>query len=281
MSAKPIIVATILAGILIIGYFVYTSTQSEAPPAVSAPLDIPEPEPVAPPEPEPAPVPDPVIPVEPVEAVVTTPQEPEEPPFVLPLLDSSDQLIRDGVVSLTRHEGINRWLAPNELVRKFVVFVDNVANGQIAREPARALAPEGPFLVKPLSEDVFLLDEASYQRYDAVTSVLLSIDARRAAEFYDLLRPLVQEAFEELGYPDKKFEDEVFRAIGRLLETPVITEPIRLTQPVVMYEFEDAKLEGLSGAQKQMIRMGPKNTRALQAKLSEVALELRAVVENN
>ncbi|HJP51042.1 MAG TPA: DUF3014 domain-containing protein, partial [Pseudomonadales bacterium] len=76
-----------------------------------------------------------------------------------------------------------------------------------------------------------------------------------------------------------KFDDAIFKAIGRLLETPVITQPIRLVQPVVMFEFEDQRLESLSAAQKQMIRMGPKNTGVIQAKLSEVALELRSVLE--
>ena len=91
---------------------------------------------------------------------------------------------------------------------------------------------------------------------------------------------MLQEAYDELGYPNKKFDDVVFQAIGRLLETPVINEPIRLVRPVVMYEFENKKLESLSAAQKQLIRMGPGNTRRLQVKLSEIALELRSLLEN-
>jgi hypothetical protein len=91
---------------------------------------------------------------------------------------------------------------------------------------------------------------------------------------------MLQEAYDELGYPNEKFNEVVFKAIGRLLETPVINKPIRLVRPVVMYQFEDQKLESLSAAQKQLIRMGPKNTRALQVKLSEMALELRSLLEN-
>jgi hypothetical protein len=70
----------------------------------------------------------------------------------------------------------------------------------------------------------------------------------------------------------------IFTAIGRLLETPVIDRPIRLVRPVVMYRFEDPKLETLSAAQKQLIRMGPDNTRAIQTKLGEMARELRAAL---
>ena len=208
-------------------------------------------------------------------AVIKTPEQ----SFILPLLDDSDQLIRDGAVSLTRHEGVNAWLSPNELVRKIVTFTDSVANGNIAREPVRVLAPKGKFLVKQINDKVFEIEQKSYERYDVVTNILVSIDTKRAVEFYILLRPLFQQAYDELGYPEGKFEDVIFKSIGRLLETPAIDEPIRVIQPVVMYEYEDVRLEMLSPVQKQMIRMGPKNTRAIKRKLSEIAAELRSVLE--
>ena len=279
---KPVIAAVIIVGLIIVGFIIYTLVQPEEEAiVVSEPITVSEPDPVSPPpvpEPEPESEPEPEPESEPELELERV--EPKLPSFVLPRLDDSDQLIRDGAVSLTRHEGINFWLSPNELIRKFVVFTDNVANGRVARGPARVLTPEGPFTVKKMSEKIFLLDTASYSRYNIFTEVIISIDTRRAAELYELLRPLFQEAFDELGYPEQSFNDVIFRAIGRLLETPVIEAPIMLTQPVVMYEFANPRLEALSAAQKQMIRMGPKNTRALQAKLSEVAIELRAILEN-
>ena len=275
---RPIIIALAIVGLLIVGFIVYSvSSKESVPEVVTQPVAIPEPEP---------PVPEPVIEAEPEpelepEQVVEAPVEEEvEPAFVLPRLNDSDQLIRDGVVSLTRHEGVNTWLSPNELIRKFVAFVDGVAIGQVAKDPVRVLAPQGPFLASQISEQVYLLDSASYERYDFFSEVVVSLDARRSAEFYLLVHPMLQEAYGELGSPDKKFNDVVFKAIGRLLETPVINKPIRLLRPVVMYQFEDKKLESLSAAQKQLIRMGPKNTRALQVKLSEIALELRSLLEN-
>ena len=205
-------------------------------------------------------------------------EEPEQPLFVLPLLGDSDQLIRDGVVSLTRNENINAWLAPNELVRKFVAVVDNIARGQIAKGPMRFLAPEGSFLANPVDDEIYVLDPASFRRYDLFVEVIASIDARRAAEFYKLLRPLFQEAYKELGYGNADFDDVIFNAMGRLLETPVIEDVVRLKRPVVMFEYEDINLENLSPAQKQMIRMGPRNTRIMQAKIARVAIELRLVL---
>jgi hypothetical protein len=273
---KPIIITflvVVVAIAVMIGYFI---TSSEPEPVAIEVIAIPEPEPVVEQVieeiPEPVVLPDVEIP---------EPAPIEEPAFVLPLLDNSDPLTRDGVISLTRHEGINAWLAPNELIRKFVAFVDNIAHGQVAKEPVRFLAPEGLFLANPLDENTFELNTSSYDRYNRFTEIVVSVDARRSAEFYHLLLPLIQSAYDELGYGNKSFDEVLFQAIGRLLETPVIDGQIRLVRPVVMYKFEDERLESLNAAQKQMIRMGPRNTRMLQAKLSEVALELRAILEND
>lgn len=277
MENKPIIVTLVVVLAVIVGLIFYFVSSTDDEPVVKEEVAIPAQQ-APPPRNEPPPPeperPEPIKPDMPEE-----PPAPEEPKFVLPRLDESDQLIRDGVVSLTRHEGINGWLAPNELVRKFVAFTDNVAHGQVAKAPVRNLAPEGPFLVKPLTAETFELDPASYDRYNEFTAVVTSMDARRAAEFYHLLRPLVQSAYGELGYGDRQFDDVVFQSIGRLLETPVIEEPIVLVRPVVMYKFQDENLESLTPVQKQLIRMGPENTRKLQNKIREIARELRDILD--
>lgn len=275
---KPIIITLAVVVIVIIVLVAYFMTSAEPEPPMAQEIPIPAVQ--QPPEPKPDPKP-----AEPEPQVAVIPDKPEpeppveeEPAFVLPLLDGSDQLVRDGVISLTRHEGMNVWLASSELVRKFVAFTDNVAHGQVAKGPVRVLAPEGPFLARPLTDDTFELDTTSYERYNGFTQIAVSVDARRAAEFYQLLKPLFQSAYAELGYGDRNFDDVVFQAIGRLLETPVIEEPIILVRPVVMYKYQDEKLENLSPVQKQLIRMGPDNTRLLQRKISEIALELRAIL---
>lgn len=201
------------------------------------------------------------------------------PAFMLPRLRESDQLVRDGVGSLTERRGIDRWLAGSDLIRKFVGVVDNIAKGRVQRQNLSFMAPEEPFSVKRRSDEVYLVDEASYRRFDLVTDIFASIDSERAVDFYNLLRPLFQQAYEELGYTNRKFDDVIFVAIGRLLETPTPNQPVRLVRPTVMYQYADKRLEGLSDAQKQLLRMGPRNTRIIQAKLSEIALRLRTVLK--
>ncbi|HJN52661.1 MAG: DUF3014 domain-containing protein [Pseudomonadales bacterium] len=279
-AKQPILMALGVLSLLILGYIGYsvftgdeeesastTETPIEIPVAEVEPVVVPEPEPEIVPEPEPEPVVEPVVEAEP------------EISFILPQLQDSDQLVRDGVGSLSQHMGLAKWLMPSELIRKFVVLVDNVALGAVPRNHVPFLAPEGGFQVQRVSEQDYMLDESSFARYDLVTEIFVSIDSNRAVEFYVLLRPLFQEAFAELGYENKKFDDVIFSAIGRLLEIPAISPPIYLTRPVVMYEFADDKQESMSAVQKQLVRMGPKNTRLIQAKLGELAFELRAVLE--
>ncbi len=278
LESKPILITlaiVLLAIVGVAGYFIYVMRPA---PVTSEAVRIPDAKPAPPTiEEVPKPVEEPIAARGAAQEDAPTEQESA---FVLPRLDDSDQLVRDGVVSLTRHEGINAWLASSELIRKFVVFVDNIARGQVAKEAVRPLAPRGAFLVKKLDDKTFELDPASYDRYNLFTEIAVSVDARRAVDFYRLLRPLAQRAYAELGYQDRPFDDVIFLAIGRLLETPAIDEPVRLVRPVVMYRFEDERMEKLNAAQKQMIRMGPENTRRLQMKIREVALELRAALRH-
>ena len=270
---KPVIVALIIVGGLIAVLVAYLLLTAEPePPVVSQSVAIKE----APVLVEPEPVAETEATITP--SVAAEPSEPAPSAFVLPRLDDSDQLIRDGVLSLTREEAINSWLSPAELVRKFVVLVDNAANGNVAKDAVAVLTLKEPFPAIPVDDNVYIMDEAGYARYDSVTRIFTSLDSRRSVEFYDLLRPLFKQAYEELGYTDKSFEDVVFQAIGRILETPVLEAPVRLVRPVVMYRFEDPRLEALSPMQKQLVRMGPRNTRAIQAKVGEMARELRLVM---
>ncbi|MDE0991259.1 MAG: hypothetical protein OSA83_18770, partial [Pseudomonadales bacterium] len=125
---KPIVIMLVIvlvAIVCVVGYFVTTSK-----PELQVVEKIEIPKVVQPVESEP--VPDPV-PEPPAAPVIEAPVEEEKPDFVLPLLDDSDQLIRDGAVSLSRHEGVNAWVAPNQLIRKFVAFTGNIARGQVAK----------------------------------------------------------------------------------------------------------------------------------------------------
>jgi hypothetical protein len=91
------------------------------------------------------------------------------------------------------------------------------------------------------------------------------------------LRPRLQEAYSELGHPDGDIDAAIERALVRLLETPVPQGEIALTPATVSYRYagrDGRDLEGLSAAQKQLLRMGPRNMAAVQRQLWAIAREL-------
>ncbi len=280
LENKGLLIAIGVTVLVAIGLGVAVLNEEPEPaPTVVTEIAIPEP-----PEPEPLPEPEPELEPEPEpEEVIEAPEavvEPSEPAFILPLLDASDALVRDALVSLSRHEGLHRWLAVDDLIRKFVGFTQGVSEGRVIRAAVQVLAPRTGFSAVRVGDNAFILNPASYARYDTFTWIIDSVDAEALADFYVLITPLLDQAYKELGMPDPDFDRVVFAAIGLLLETPVVEGEIALERPVVMYEFADDSLESLQPAQKQLVRMGPANTKRIKSKLSEVARALRSARNN-
>lgn len=188
-------------------------------------------------------------------------------------LAESDAAVREFAAAMSVNPEFAKWLLTKDLVRKFVVAVDNVANGLSPKPHIDFFLPSGQFRVVRTKEGT-LVDEASYSRYDPVAGVVLSLDAMASARLYRAVKPLLQEAYRDLGYPGVDFEDTLVRAIAELLETPVVAGPVKLEQKILSYAMTDEKLEGLSQAQKQFLRMGPKSVRAVQSKLRELTAAL-------
>jgi hypothetical protein len=61
-----------------------------------------------------------------------------------------------------------------------------------------------------------------------------------------------------------------------LLQAPVVDGDVRVEMggEGIGYRFADAKLEELTPAQKQLVRMGPRNLRIIQDRLRQFALAL-------
>jgi hypothetical protein len=196
------------------------------------------------------------------------------PPLDLPPLDQSDAAVAALDKALTSHPRVAAWLATRGLVRNFTVVVENIAAGKTPAIHLQALALSSPFQTSG-STDRLLVDPRSYRRYDALAAAVASIDPAGAARLYGGLRPRIDEAYRDLGH-EMSFDTALERAIVLLLQTPVPDTPVRLARPVkgVAYPFADPRLEGLTAAQKQLVRMGPDNARKIQASLRAIALAL-------
>lgn len=211
------------------------------------------------------------------EVAVTDRQEGTEPrrplgPAVeardLPPIDLTDPVVRELLRGLSSRPELAAWLATDGLVRNFVATVDTIANGTTPAPHLRRLAPSRPFVAEPRGAG-FVIDPRSYARYDGIAETAASLDADRLARAYATLRPRLQEAYRDLGYPDGNFDAAMERAIVRLLRTPRVEPDATVRQAPVLYKFTDERLESLSAAQKQLLRMGPRNMAIVQDKLRE------------
>jgi hypothetical protein len=188
----------------------------------------------------------------------------------LPPLDQSDPVVRDLVGRLSSHPAVAAWLTTDQLVRNFAVVVLNISNGRTPSKFLARLRPAEKFQAREDASGLWI-DPRSYRRYDAYADAVASLDARGVAQLYATLKPRIQDAYRELGYPEGNFDAVLERAIVELLKTPAIDGNVGLVSRSVAYEFADPRLQSMTSAQRQFLRMGPRNIRLIQSKLREIA----------
>ena len=216
------------------------------------------------------------------------PQNPVEalapPDAALPTLAGSDDPIARALGDLLGARDMAAFLQMDGLVRRVVATVDNLGR---EHTPARLWpvnpTPERFAVVGSGPVQTIGLDNAA--RYGALVRWIESVDMERAVALYARLYPLFQQAYEELGYPGRYFNDRLVAVIDHLLQAPEPASPVAVkltevkgdvpsTRPWVRYEFADPQLQSLSSGQKIMVRVGLENERRLKARLKA----LRALV---
>jgi hypothetical protein len=102
---------------------------------------------------------------------------------------------------------------------------------------------------------------------------------------YVRLYPLLQRAYEDLGFPGTYLNDRVVTVIDNLLATPNVSGPIRVKRVgpdggtgggAGLYLYEDSALEAATAGQKILLRMGTENRSKLMAKLTEIRVRIAA-----
>jgi hypothetical protein len=251
-SAGLIIVAAIGVG----AYFRYFAKPAAAPPVQQ--VQAPAPAPQASTEPE---IRNPVPEVPPAEAAP------------LPPVNQSDSLLHDTLAGMVGQRPVEQFLVPENIVRHIVVTIDNLPRKKVAVD-LRPIKPTPGQTSVSSQGDITTLSADNYARYEPFIKLVQSTDAKTLATVYFRLYPLFQQAYEDLGYPGKYFNDRLVEVIDHLLATPDVQGPIELVQPKVFYQYADPSLEELSAGQKVLIRMGPANARAIKAKLRDFRAEI-------
>ncbi|BAV33698.1 hypothetical protein SCL_1387 [Sulfuricaulis limicola] len=197
--------------------------------------------------------------------------EPSEKP--LPTLESSDDAMLDVLTGFFGQQAVQEFFDVREIVRRFVVTVDNLPRKHVALRYRLFKPVAGQFLATG-EGDNYLTNTDNFRRYKSYVLLSDAVDARKLVAVYTRFYPLFQQEYVNLGYPKGYFNDRLVEAIDDLLAAPEIPSAIKLVRPKVMYLFADPALEELSAGQKIMIRMGVENAVRIKARLREVRQEL-------
>jgi Protein of unknown function (DUF3014) len=177
--------------------------------------------------------------------------------------------------AVSPHPLFRRALAEGDVVRRWVVVTDNLAEGVSPRKQLAFLAPAGVFSVASRRGEL-VIAPASYQRYDAFADAVASVDAQALVKVYRELHPVLEAAYRALGYPGASLDAVTARALRRIEAAPVRDGDVAVKGDRGLFVFADQKLEQLGDVEKHLLRMGPRNTRLLQAKAKELARALAA-----
>ena len=262
-----VILAAVIVGIAFAVIKLYLYQQEEIQPDVPVAEEVPtEPSPVVAEEPK---IQHPVPEVQkPPESEDTAPQVEPEPP--LPTLNDSDDPIKEALGQFLDLKKLKKVLVLEAIINRFVVTIDNLMTRNIPIKYRLIKPAKGKFLVSKDQDGNEIIDPANYKRYTLYMQIVEKVDTKALANLYIRYYTLVQEAYENLGYPDKYFNDLFIETLDHLIDTPKMREPIKLVRPSVYYKYADPKLEKLSAGQKILLRMGPDNADKVKAKLKEL-----------
>ncbi|RLQ21994.1 DUF3014 domain-containing protein [Seongchinamella sediminis] len=258
----PIALAVLALVIGIAWYFSGSSPEPEPPAAeLITPVPAESPPPLAPP---PAPAPDIPAPTtigtdtsDPNDTVI----EPEPEPELT--LEDSDPVVRETLAPALDNSVFAQALRQDDLLERGTAFIDAAGKGSLLNKVFTLPPPEGKFEVREEAGRV-VMDPATYARYDDYAEAIGALDPETLAAAFHRFRPLLEQAYGNLGYPQEDMDNSLIRALDQVIAAPVLDEPPALKQHVTTYTYADESLEELPPIAKQLLRMGPDNQRIIQ-----------------
>jgi flagellar basal body-associated protein FliL len=190
-----------------------------------------------------------------------------EPVKTLPQLNDSDLSVKTQLSQYFAKQTL-KLVVQDDMIRRFVVYVDNIGKGKIAKKHSPIIEPQASFTV--VEGDILTIAPQSYERYTPFVELFTSMTPQQAVNFYKEYKPLFDEAYEEIGYQERDFDDAVFDAIDMVLTTPIVTGNVPLLSESVVYKYAYSEWEQLPEAQKQLLRMGAKNVKKVKSALKGI-----------
>ncbi len=227
---------------------------------------------------------EPVFEIEPEEEVVEIAPASVIKVEPLPPLNKSDSWIQKKLTDFTWRKELLNLMVNEDMIRRFVVFTDNFSQGVLAYEHSPFILPANKFSVieskEAISEENSEVnkqpkielhwDEKTTRRFNLYVELLRSVDSSVLVNWYVEAKPLIDQAYSELGYPNDDFTETLQIAITRVLDMEFPENDFDLVQPSVMYRFKDKELESLEATDKLLLRLGKENVLIIKSILLEI-----------
>jgi Protein of unknown function (DUF3014) len=195
------------------------------------------------------------------------------PAVVEPVKPVTADRLRDLLEAVSVSAVFRSWLAQGDVIERWAVVTDNLAEGVSPRARLRFLAPKDAFKTTRQGAKQ-VISAASYARYDLFAEAVGSVDVAAAVRAYRELHGVVEAAYRALGYPEGSLDRVTAAALKRLAAAPVRDGDVFVeaggTGPGTIYLYTAPELERLGPVEKQLLRMGPRNTRIIQAKARQL-----------
>jgi hypothetical protein len=153
----------------------------------------------------------------------------------------------------------------------------NLAAGESPRRALAFLAPAAPFATTAKG-DRLVISAASYRRYDYFADAVATVDPAVMARAYRRLHGTLEAAHRALGLSAGSLDAATAKALRRIVAAPVRDGDVEVRAHEGIYELADPRLEDLGAVEKHLLRMGPRNTRIVQAKARALLDALRLPV---
>ena len=193
----------------------------------------------------------------------------------LPPLDESDAWVQGKLPELTWRNELLSLLITEDIIRRFVVFTDNFAQGLLAYDHSPFIQPKVKFSIDEQlpnvdgQQNVWQWDSETSKRFDLYVDLLRSVDSTTLVKWYVDLKPLIDEAYSELGYEDD-FTYTLQDAITRVLDMELPKSAMNVTRTSVMYKYDDPQLEALDDSDKLLLRIGKENLLIIKSVLLDI-----------
>jgi hypothetical protein len=230
----------------------------------------------APPAAAPAPAPAPSAPpiAHPVVEVAEAPDAPDAPSLTAAL------------EALYGRQLLMTMFQLDGFAARVVATVDNLGREHAAPRNWPLVPVPGRFAVEARGGSQ-VVAAANAGRYAPYLRLMEQVPPARLAALYRAHYARFQQAYEDLGYPGRYFNDRLVQVIDALLATPrpasppglhlpVIQGPVQPPRPWVMHAFDDDALQALPAGQRLLLRLAPAQRARVEAWLQALRREVAA-----